>query len=220
MDTNTDMNTDENIEPQMTNKRPTVVTVAAILILVLTVFVAGLGIANHYGLLGRGFSNRAFVAGQFRSRNFAPPNGSTSNGQSNGFTGGQTGQGTNGFTGGFTGGGTNPTFVPNRAGASSLGRLLRGLNTVTLVLDIVLFGLAIVAAVGLFKIKRWAAILSIVLAVLVILLTIPGMLRIFSSIVLIEDLLRIGLGVAVIVLLLLPSARKAYLPAPENDIDL
>ncbi len=220
MDTKTEINTEASDDTPKTNKRPTVITVAAILLLVLTVFVAGLGIASRYGLLGRGFGNRAFVAGQFRNPNFTPPNGFSSNGRSNGFNGGQTGQGTNGFTGGLTGNGTNPSFVPNRAGASGLARLLRGFNTVTFVLDIVLFGLAIVAAVGLFKIKRWAVILSIVLAVLVILLTIPGMLRIFSSIVLIEDLLRIGLGIAVIVLLLLPTARRAYLPAPEDDFDL
>ncbi len=211
MDTNTDINPNESIETPKTTKRPTVITVAAILLIVLTVFVVGLGIANQYGLLGRG--NRVFAAGQFRNPNFTPPNGFSSNGQSNGFTGSQNGLGTNGFTGQ----GTNPTFIPNRTRATGLAGIQRTLRAITLVLDIILFGLAIVAAVGLFKIKRWAAILSVVLAVLVILLTIPGMIRIFSSVVLIENLLRIGLSVAVIVLLLLPSARKAYLPEREQD---
>jgi hypothetical protein len=70
----------------------------------------------------------------------------------------------------------------------------------------------------LFKNKRWGAILGIVLAILVILLTIPGMLRIFSAVVLIENLVRILLAVAVIVLLLLPTARKSYVPAHDSDL--
>jgi hypothetical protein len=84
-------------------------------------------------------------------------------------------------------------------------------------LDVILLVLAVVAAIGLFKSKRWGAVLGIILSVLLILLTIPGMLRIFSTLLLAENLTRIILAVAVIVLLLLPSARKAYLPAREDE---
>ena len=69
---------------------------------------------------------------------------------------------------------------------------------------------------GLFKNMRWGKILAIVISVLVILLTIPNMIRIFSTVTLAENLVRILMAVAVIVLLLLPSARKTY-AAPEGD---
>jgi hypothetical protein len=168
----------------------------------LTLFVAGLGIANQYGLLGGGFGNRQFVAGQFRNRGSSSANGSQSNGSpSSGFP-------PNGFTNGQNSQGTNPNFTFNRSSATGIASLTRTLRPVTLALDIILLVLSVVAAIGLFMSKRWAAILAIVVSALVILLTIPNMIRIFSATTLIENLVRILMAVAVIVLLLLPSARK------------
>jgi hypothetical protein len=185
-----------------TTKRPPVVTIAAIVLIVLAVFVAGLGIANQFGLLGRaGFGGRTFFNNQLRNRNFVPPNGFPSGG----FTNNQ---------------GTTPNFTPNRTGITGITRLFSFLGPVTIGLDIALLILAIVAGIGLFKSKRWAAILAIVLAVLLILLAIPGMLRIFSAVVLVENLVRILLGVAVIVLLLLPASRKSFAPPQELDMDV
>lgn len=188
----------------MDTKRPAVVTIAAILLIVLSLFVAGLGIASQYGLLGRGFGARQFGAGQFRNRNFAPQSGVPSNGFNN-----QNNQG------------TTPNFTPNRQfSATGISRLLRLIRPVTIGLDIAMLVLSVVAAIGLLKSKRWGAVLAIVLAVLLILLAIPGMLRIFSAMVLVENIVRILLAIAVIVLLLLPAARKSYLPAPEpSDFD-
>jgi hypothetical protein len=54
---------------------------------------------------------------------------------------------------------------------------------------------------------------------LLILLTIPGMLRIFSAVVLIENLARVLLALAVIVLLLLPASRRAFAPVDDLDLD-
>jgi hypothetical protein len=194
----------------MDTKRPTVVTIAAILLIVLSLFVAGLGIANQFGLLGRGFGNQQFVAGQGRNRNITPPNGFPSNGSpQNGFP-------QNGLPNSQDNPGTTPNFTFNRQGNTGLASLLRTLRPITLALDIIVLVLSLVAAIGLFKTKRWAAIMAIVLSALVILLTIPGFIRIFSATVLIEDLLRILMAVAVIVLLLLPSARKSF-AAPEAD---
>jgi heme A synthase len=191
----------------MNTQRPAVVTIAAILLIVLSLFVAGLGIASQYGLLGRGLGNRQFVAGQFRNRNFTPQNGVPFNsGPSTGLPNDQNNQG------------TTPNFTPNQQVGTGFARLIRLIRPVTIGLDIVLFVLSVVAGIGLFKNKRWGAILGIVLAILVILLTIPGMLRIFSAVVLIENLVRILLAVAVIVLLLLPTARKSYVPAHDSDL--
>jgi hypothetical protein len=191
-----------------TRKRPSVVTIAAILLIVLSLFVAGLGIANQFGLLGSGAGNRQFVAGQFRNPNFTPPNGS----QSNGFP--QNGFPQNGLPNGQNGQGTTPNFTFNRGAGTGIARILRIIQPVIIGLDIILLVLSVVAAIGLFKTKRWAAVMAIVISVLVIILTIPGFIRVFSATVLIENLIRILMAAAVIVLLLLPSARKSF-AAPE-----
>jgi hypothetical protein len=220
MDTNTDTNTEMAPAAEPKAKRPAVVTVAAILLIVLSLFVAGLGIAGQFGLAGRGFiAGRNFTPGQFRNRTFTPPSGSLGNGTggndfqgngtgSNGFQG--NGSGSNGFLNGQNGQVTTPTFNPNRARLTGIASILRVLRPVMLALDIIILVLAVIAAIGLFKTKRWAAILAIVVSGLVILLTIPGMLRIFFSLTLVENLLRILVAVAVIVLVMLPSARRSY----------
>ncbi len=210
----------------MDTKRPSVVTIAAILLVVLALFVAGLGLAGQFGLLGRGFGNRAFAAGQFRNRNFAVPNGGTNNGGSVGtLPNGGNGTFPNGGNGTFpndqNGTGTTNTFPRTFArgtGGTGLARIFRLLGPVIVGLDVFLLILAGVAAFGIFRGKRWGQILAIVLAVLLILLAIPGMLRIFSAVVLIENLVRILLAVAVIVLLVLPASRKAF--APVDDLAL
>jgi heme A synthase len=183
-------------------KRPAVVTIAAIVLIVLALFVAGLGIANQFGLFGRaGFGNRVVLNGQTRNRNFLPQNGFPQNGFNNNR-------------------GTTPNYTPNRTVGTGLISLYRLIGPITLGLDIALLILAVVASIGLFKVKRWAAILSIVIAVLLILLTITGMLRIFSAVTLVENLIRILLAVAVIVLLLLPSARRSFARVMDDELDM
>ena len=183
-------------------KRPAVVTIAAIVLIVLAIFVAGLGIANQFGVFGQaGFGNRVFLNGQTRNRNFIPQNGFPSNGFNN------------------NNGGTTPNFTPNRTVGTGLTSLFRLIGPITLGLDIAMLILAVVAAIGLFKVKRWAAILAVVLAVLLILTTIPGMLRIFSAVTLVENLIRILLALAVIVLLLLPISRRSFATVTEDDLE-
>jgi ABC-type glycerol-3-phosphate transport system permease component len=195
----------------MNTKRPAVITIAAILLVVLSLFVAGLGIASQYGLLGQGFGNRQFVAGQFQNRTFNSQGGFPRGGvPQGGFPQG-------GFPNDQNNSGEIPNFTPNRQAGLGLVRLFRLIRPVTILLDVILLVLAVVAAFGLFKVKRWGAVLGIIISILLILLTIPGMLRIFSAVILFENLARIILAVAVIVLLLLPSARKAYLPAREDQ---
>jgi hypothetical protein len=202
MDTNSEPNTEIKTNP----KRPTVITIAAIILLVLSLFVAGLGVANQFGLLGRGFGNRQFIAGQNGNRNFTPPGGFPPNGfPSNGFSGDQNNPG------------TAPNFAFNRPGASGLAQVFRILRPVMIALDVILLVLSVVAVIGLFKSKRWASILAIVVSVLVILLTIPSMIRIFSTVTLLENLVRILMAVAVIVLLLLPSARMSFTASRVGD---
>jgi hypothetical protein len=209
MDTS-NVDTANNDNPNMnathigTIKRPSVVTIAAVLLIILSLFVAGLGIANQFGLFGRGFGNSQFVPGQFRNRNFTPPSGS----QSNGFP--QNGFPQNGLPNDQNNRGTNPNFTFNRGAGTGIARILQIISPVMIVLDIIVLVLSVIAAIGLFKTKLWAAIMAIVLSALVILLTIPGMIRIFSPVTLVENLVRILMAVAVIVLLLLPASRKSY----------
>lgn len=207
MDTNTDITT----EIKTNLKRPAVVTIAAILLIVLSLFVAGLGIASQYGLLGQGFGVRQFITRQGRNGNFNPQGGFPQGGFPQG------GFPNNGTTNDQNNGGTIPNFTPNRQFGTGLFSILRLLQPVILGLDILLLILAVVAAFALFKSKRWGATLGIVLSVLLVLLAIPGMLRIFSPIIMIENVVRILLAIAVIVLLLLPTARKSYLPVRESD---
>ncbi len=189
----------------MNTHRPAVVTIAAIILIILSLLVAGLGLARQFGLLGVGFGNRQLTAGQFRNRNFTPPNGFPNNGFSN-----------NGLPNDPNNQGVTPNFTPNRQFGTGLTRLFRLIRPLTIVLDIILLVLAGLATFGLLKSKRWSATLAIVLAVLLFLLAIPGLIRVFSAILLIENLARMLLAVAVVVLLLLPSARQSYLPARDT----
>jgi hypothetical protein len=183
----------------MNTKRPAVITIGAVLLLILSLFVTGLGLANQFGLAGNGFAGRQFVTGRTGNRNFTPQNGFPQNGfPQNGFPNDQNNQG------------TTPNFTPNRQFGTGFSRIFRLLRPITLVLDILLLVISVVAAIGLFKTKRWGAILAIIASVLMILLTIPGMIRIFSPVLLIENLARILLAMAVIVLVLLPVSRRAY----------
>ena len=58
--------------------------------------------------------------------------------------------------------------------------------------------------------------LNITLGVLMFLTAIPGLLRIFSTVLLIENVVRMLMAAVVVILLLLPSARKSYLPVKET----
>jgi hypothetical protein len=188
----------------MNTKRPAVITIGAVLLLILSLFVTGLGLANQFGLAGNGFAGRQFVTGRTGNRNFTPQNGFPQNGfPQNGFP-------QNGFPNDQNNQGTTPNFTPNRQFGTGFSRIFRLLRPITLVLDILLLVISVVAAIGLFKTKRWGAILAIIASALMILLTIPGMIRIFSPVLLIENLARILLAMAVIVLVLLPVSRRAY----------
>src|SRR4030066_1256031 len=172
---------------EMNARRPVVVTIAAILLIVLTLFVAGFGIARQYGLLNVGLGNRQFLPGQFQGRNFNPqgglPPGDIPNDQNNP--------------------GSVPNFTPNRQIGVGFTRLFRLIRPVLTGLNVFLVVLGVMAAIGLFKSRRWGAVLAILLAVLLFLLAIPGVFRIFSALMLVETLVRMLLAAAVSILLLL-----------------
>ena len=112
--------------------------------------------------------------------------------------------------------GGTPNFNSNQRSIVGLARIFRLIRPVTIVFNVLVLVLAVVAAIGLFKSRRWAATLAIMLSVLLLLGSFPGLLRIFSPVMLIENVVRMILAVAVIVLLLLPSARNSYQPVKDK----
>jgi hypothetical protein len=189
----------------MSTQRPVLVTIAAILLLILSLLVAGFGMARQFGLFGTSFGRGQIVPGQLRDRNFNPQGGFPQGGfPQGGFPNDQNNQG------------TVPNFAPNQQMGIGIARIFRLIRPVMIALNVILLVLAVVAAIGLFKSRRWAAILAIVLASLMFLTAIPGLLRFFSPVMMIENVVQMVLALAVIVLLLLPSARNSYLPVKEN----
>jgi hypothetical protein len=189
----------------MSTQRPAWVTIAAILLLILSLIVAGFGMARQFGLYGIGLGRGQLVPGQLRDRNFNPQGGFPQGGfPQGGFPNDQNNQG------------TVPNFAPNQQMGIGIARIFRLIRPVMIALNVILLVLAVVAAIGLFKSRRWAAILAIVLASLMFLTAIPGLLRFFSPVMMIENVAQMVLALAVIVLLLLPSARNSYLPVKEN----
>jgi hypothetical protein len=84
------------------------------------------------------------------------------------------------------------------------------------VLEYILYALeialGIAAIIGLWLSKRWGNILAIILAALVLIVTLPGVLQVFSAIVVIENVLKVLLSVGIMVLVLLPISRTVAEP--------
>jgi len=205
----------------MNPKRPVTLIIATIVLIVLVLFSSGLTLASNFGLLGS-----TFGADGLAGRRFMPGSGS-GNLPGDGFNNLQPGtrpdfgngqpldnSGSNGGTSQ-----TNPNyqnFQGRTGGINTLSRIIR-IATIGLYSAVLILGL--LAAFGLWKQKKWAAILAIILSALILLLSIPDLLRIFSWLILGETFLKVLLSLAVIILLLLPASRRAYSPAPALDLD-
>jgi len=200
----------------MNTKRPAILTIATVCLVLLVLISSGLALASNFGLMGTAFGPAGFPSGtimrgqgNFPQGGFQPGDGGVpqqmpGNFDPNNLPDGQTNPGTRNFQG-------------NPGGTSGLFGILRyattGLNIVALVLGLL-------AAIGLWKQKKWGAVLAIIVAVLILLTSFSGLLRFFSLLVFGEALLKVLLALAVIVLLLLPAARKAYAPSEDLDLDL
>jgi hypothetical protein len=206
----------------MNTQRPPVVTIAAILLIILSLFVGGLGLANQSGLLGIAPGNPQFSRGGLPGRDQFPggnnPQGRFPEGgfPQDGNT--QDAQPFGGLPNDPNNSGQTPSFTPNRQFGSGVSMLFSLIRPVLIALNILLIGLGILVGIGLFKTRRWAAVLAVILSVLLIVSAIPGFLPIVSVLLLVENLVRIGLALAVIVLLLLPSARKSFARPVEEPI--
>jgi hypothetical protein len=169
----------------MTTKRPITVTIAIVLLVVLTLYGALVPLFSGSRMLGPGFGARRQAQGVFPGN---PPGGFLGNEQ-----------------GGYPG--NAPSGIFPRAG---LLRLFSVLRIVAIAYDIILFITSLIAAYGLWKMKRWGMALAIILAVLALLAAAPSLLRVFSLLLIAQALLRIAVAIAIIVLASLPISRKVY----------
>lgn len=93
-------------------------------------------------------------------------------------------------------------FSPSNTGLSTLWRILQN------ILYVVELALGILAIVGIWLKKQWGIVLGIIVASVIFIFTIVGMFRMFTTIAVIENIVKCLLAVAVIVLSLLPRTRR------------
>ena len=235
----------------MKKNRPTTLIIASVL-LVLVMF-AGLGLPALFPSLAFSGNTRRFQNGAGGSVvpgqgfNGARPQGNDGNLPPGGVEGQAPGNGRT-FGGGrqFGGGGANPLGGLGNTN-STAGIVLIGLQVAMNILKVVFAGLGLIAALGLFRMKRWGLVLSILLLVFSLVgiflptttlmqLAMP-MLGIGRSgaignaaggnpAFLANPLMRlnwfsllepVGLA-AVVVLGLMPASRKAMAPITDEDL--
>jgi hypothetical protein len=187
-------------------KRPIVLTIAAILVLVMILLSAvwpmvggdrWLGMGTASARFSGGFTNGNFPSGRFQqgtpSGNF--PQG-TPSGQPNGNQ--------NGFV--QNGNGTNQSFQTGTGFRGTRGGMMGG-RVLQYVLYAVELLLGLAAIVGLWLSKKWGVVLAIITSAVILVATIPGMFRFFTTFTLIESLLKIVLAIGIIVLVAIPKPK-------------
>ena len=205
----------------MKTKKNPLLTTAAICLIVLATVSLGYSLARTLGLvqvMPSGMRNMQ----EMRGGNL--PQGSDGEGQIQEGMPGNRGGRTNppegfdpenmpeGFEPGNAGRGNMPNqwMAPNSflSGALSgwMGVGIYGLSLI----------LAVVAGIGMIKAKKWAVILGIILAILLIGLNVSNLFTFINWLRFSVSLAIVLLGIVVIVLLLLPGARKDY--AKKQDI--
>jgi hypothetical protein len=180
-------------------KRPITISLAAFFVLALLLISAVWPLVGGDQLLGlnRGGTGRTMPQGGL------VPQGTPSGDQGNIP---QDGQGQNpAGLGNFSGNGGQPQMngsnFPNQNGTMQFTRILQYvLYALVIVLGLIAFG-------GLWAWKRWGMVMAIITAAVVLIMTITGLFRAFSTIVLIEDIVKILLAIAEAVLVLLPKSK-------------
>lgn len=198
-------------------KRPAILTIATVCLVLLVLISFGLALARNFGLMGTTFNPAGFPDGStIHGQGIFPQGGFL---QSDNLPGdGVPQQMPGNFDPNNSDTQSNPTTRTFQGRTGGTAGLFRILGFATTGLNIVALVLGLLAAIGLWKQKKWGAVLAIIVAVLILLTSFSGLLR-FFSLLFGEALLKVLLALAVIVLLLLPAARKRY-SAPEDDLDL
>ncbi|MFH2039558.1 MAG: hypothetical protein ABIJ65_09015 [Chloroflexota bacterium] len=202
----------------MNTKRPAILTIATICLVLLVLLSSGLALARNFGLLGTSLGAAGFPFGSMmRGQGNFPQGGSQQPGN---LPGDGTFQRPGNFDPNDPDTQVNPTTRTFQGGTGTTSGLIRILGFATTGLNIVALVLGLLAAFGLWKQKKWGAVLAIIVAVLILLTSFSGLLSFFSLLIFGEALLKVLLALAVIILLLLPASRKAYAPPADLDLDL
>lgn len=207
----------------MNSKGSLFVKIAAISLIVLVVVSAGWSLATSLGWVNAGVGS-GLIGGRLNG-NFSgrfPDDGTGQQPQGfrrNGLQPPQDFQGQNGnpLPGQNLGNG-NPGSFPVRGGSAGVFGLIRWLGTG---FNIAALAIGILAAIGLFKNKRWGVTLAVILSALLGVSSVFGLLRFNLNLTTGISALKVLLGVAVIVLLMLPAARQTTrkLPAAVMDVE-
>ncbi len=177
----------------MNSKGSKILTVASIGLILLVLIGAGWSLATNFGWVNAGFSGNPISGGRMGS---GLPRGSLEDGS---FQPPEN----------FQGRGGNFSQAGGLTGVFGVVRWLgTGLNLAGLLIGAV-------AVTGIHKRKKWGVVLAIVLASLIGLTSLFGLFRFAVTLSYAQSLIKVVLAVTVIVLLLLPSARKVYNPASE-----
>ncbi|MFC2064684.1 hypothetical protein ACFLXB_06280 [Chloroflexota bacterium] len=200
----------------MNTKRPAVITIAVISLVLLVLVSSGWALAGNFGLLG--FNTRLSGVSQMQGDGIMTQEHISSQVPANI----SPGAGIGFFNQGNRGSGQRVPgmrIIQGITGTSGNPSGLIGIfRSVTIGLNMILLVLGLIIAFGLWSQKKWAAILAIILSAILLLVNLPGMTRILTPLLFGINLLKVLLALAVIILLLLPAARKAY--APGKDLDL
>jgi len=203
---------------------PTMLTIAAILLIVLALLFLATPVLRLNGAGRGGNFPRTFNGQTFGGNGFQNPGGTggTGNGfQNPGGTGNGTGNGGTGNGFQFQGGNGTGTGTTRRFGTTN--RTLLGLGFLTGTTSLIVYGFALLislaAVIGMFSLKGWGKVLGIIMAVVYLLLALISFLPtlLFSRfgftnpLSLILNILHVVLAIGVIVFAMLP-AKKVALP--------
>ena len=184
----------------MNSKGSKILTASSIGLILLVLIGAGWSLATNLGWVNAGFGGNPIAGGRMGS---GLPRGSFEDGSF------QPPENFQGRTGNFS-------RTDGLTGVFGVVRWLgMGLNLAGLLIGAV-------AVIGIHKRKKWGVVLAIVLAALIGLTSLFGLFRFAVTLSYAQSLIKVALAVAVVVLLLLPSARKAFNPAPalvDDDED-
>jgi hypothetical protein len=111
--------------------------------------------------------------------------------------------------------GSGNQFQPGDGNRGTRGGMMQFTRIFQYILYAVEFILGLIAIGGLWASRRWGIILSIITSAIVLISTIPGIFRSFSTISLIENLLKILLAICIIVLVVLPKFKLVNEPVQK-----
>ena len=187
-------------------KRPIIKTVAAILVLVFVLFSAVWPLAGVDELLGISDGNRPGgmipVGPQGNMPEGTPP---VFDGTLQAEMQGQLLQGTSQPG---QGGGPGEGMHPNTGDGMRPSGLMPAMQILQYVLYAVIIVCGLIAFGGFWLNKRWGSVMAIITAVIVLVMTVTAMLGNISIASLIENVIKLVLGVAVIILAILPGKSK------------